>query len=128
MTDILLSTVKAYNLYLESSITVKNLVNVEIRDVYLSQGVIKDFTNRLVKKDELTLSYVVDKNKRTNFKYKDDTDFYNSLYLDNYNYTFGTQIWEQTDNEWISNESVQPIDIVEVSEKDLPKNIEIKDF
>jgi len=31
-------------------------------------------------------------------------------------------------SEWISTKSVQPIEIIEVSEKDLPDNIEVKDF
>ena len=31
-------------------------------------------------------------------------------------------------SEWISTKPVQPIEIIEVSEKDLPNNIEVKDF
>lgn len=48
-----------------------------------------------------------------------------------YVYVFKKKDFRQRDegpNEWISNKPIKPLEVIGVSERDLPENIEIKDF
>lgn len=88
MADMLSSVIKAFNLYIEPDADVSNKLIIEPRDDYYTTDVV-DWTDKaddtLVQIDPMGELDA----KKYLFKYADDKDYYNKLYQDKYDKTYG---------------------------------------
>ena len=80
--DFLLSIIRMFNLYIEPSKEDDNVLIIEPRDEFYSAGAVKDWTYKLDISDIQGQVLGETQNRRTIFKYKDDTDFFNTDYRD----------------------------------------------
>lgn len=80
--DFILSLVRMFNLYIEPSKDEDNFLIIEPRNEFYAAGAVKDWTYKL---DITNIEGQVlgeTQNRRTIFKYKDDTDYFNTDYRD----------------------------------------------
>lgn len=83
--DFVLSLIKMFNLYVEPSKEFNNVLLIEPRDDYYAAGRIKDWTQKLNIDQDIEEQILAEtQNRQTTFKYKDDTDFYNVAYKNDF--------------------------------------------
>lgn len=110
--DYLKSIITMFNLMVvPSKDNTKNLI-IEPRPVYLSQGVIKDWTDKLDVNQPIEETLISEQqSKQILLTYKEDKDYYNTLYKEKNNTTYGQHI-QPIDNEWLDAKSKQSIEVI----------------
>jgi hypothetical protein len=90
--DFIASIIKMFNLYVEPSRDMPNMLLIEPRDEYYAAGQIKDWTNKIDLSGDFTEQILAETQSREiRFKYKDDSDFYNEDYSKRENISFGEE-------------------------------------
>ena len=99
--DFFMSIVKMFNLYIEPDKSDESNVFIEPRDDFYNTT-IQDWSQKLdVSKELEFLPMGALDSKEYLFTYKQDKDYYNELYTDNWNETYG-QRKEEVDNDFIN--------------------------
>jgi hypothetical protein len=107
--DFILSIVKMFNLVVEPNRDFPNTLNIETRDYYYKTGKIKDWSKKLDLNDNVDIQILGEsQNKRTKFKYKNDSDFFNSDYTEKTGLSFGEYQYI-TENEFSDGEKIMEI-------------------
>jgi len=104
--DFLTSIIKMFNLYIEPSKEHPKTLIIEPRDDYYKMGKVKNWTKKLDRNvviEEQILGET--QNRQTTFKYKDDSDYYNSNYKGLWEQTYG-QYDFMLDNDFIAGKKV----------------------
>lgn len=101
--DLLLDLIRMFNLYVEVDKNDSNKLNIETRDDFYTSGTIVDWTYKLDNSKPLELTPMGDLDfKMFKYSYKDDKDFYNKKYLDDYKIGYGNREYEIV-NEFLTN-------------------------
>jgi len=79
--DFVLSIIRMFNLYVEPSKVDDNTLIIEPRDQFYAAGAVKDWTYKLDISDIQGQVLGETQNRRTFFRYRDDTDYFNTDYL-----------------------------------------------
>lgn len=80
--DFILSIIRMFNLYIEPSKEDDNTLIIEPRDAFYAAGAVKDWTYKIDISDIQGQVLGETQNRRTIFKYKDDSDYFNTDYRD----------------------------------------------
>lgn len=92
--DFILSIIRMFNLVVIPSEEYDDVIDIYTSDYYFSnEQVYKDWSRKINNNMPQNLSYNLDDNLKHLFTYKDDNDYYNSIYQDEFNEAFGSQIW-----------------------------------
>ena len=90
--DFIKSICQMYNLFVEIDPDDSNKLIYKHRDQFYDSGVVVDWTHKLNREEAQSLQFLPElSKKRLLLKYKDDKDFFNSLYQNTYNETYGQQ-------------------------------------
>lgn len=104
--DFLKSIIQAFNLFVEQDKDDEDNIIIEPFEDFYNATV--DYENRTdLDKDEVINPNLLE-GKRYIFKYKDDTDYYNQLYKDTWNETFGSEIID-VENDFIKEDKVNEL-------------------
>lgn len=89
------SIVKMFNLFVEVDKTNANKLIIEPRPTFYNTATTKDWSDKLDYSKETKIVPMGELNSKTYlFKYKDDTDYFNSQYKTNYNETYGQKKYD----------------------------------
>lgn len=101
--DFIASIIKMFNLYIQPDPNFEGNLLIEPRDDYYNNGELKDWTNKLENAEDLQIQILAEtQNKVTVFKYKEDSDYYNTYYQNYFNSeTFGQYTYDITGNEYL---------------------------
>jgi hypothetical protein len=101
MKDLLTSTFKMFNLFVEVDPNNENNLLIETRDTFYSQGVTKDWTYKLARDNDITLEPLgVLTDNEYIYTYKEDGDYYNERYQNNRGHAYGRARLE-VDNDFV---------------------------
>jgi hypothetical protein len=101
MKDLLTSTFKMFNLFVEVDPNNENNLLIETRDTFYSQGVTKDWTYKLARDNDITLEPLgVLTDNEYIYTYKEDGDYYNQRYQNNRGHVYGRARLE-VDNDFV---------------------------
>jgi hypothetical protein len=101
MKDLLTSTFKMFNLFVEVDPNNENNLLIETRDTFYSQGVTKDWTYKLARDNDITLEPLgVLTDNEYIYTYKEDGDYYNQRYQNNRGHAYGRARLE-VDNDFV---------------------------
>jgi len=90
--DFFTSIIKMFNLYIETDKTIENKLYIEPRNDFYAAGVTKDWTDKLAIDRVMDIEPMGELNaSRYDFKYKEDKDYYNTLYQNKYLESYGTR-------------------------------------
>ena len=90
--DFFTSIIKMFNLYIETDKTIDNKLYIEPRNDFYAAGVTKDWTDKLAIDRVMDIEPMGELNaSRYDFKYKEDKDYYNTLYQNKYLEPYGTR-------------------------------------
>jgi hypothetical protein len=104
--DFITSIIKMFNLYVEPSKDYPKTLLIEPRDEYYKSGRTKNWTKKLDKNVAIEEQILGEtQNRQTTFKYKDDSDYYNTTYKSSVEQTYG-QYDFLLDNDFISGKKV----------------------
>lgn len=117
--DFVMSIIKMFNLYVTIDELNENNLIIETRDQYYSSGVTRDWTYKLArdKKTEIKPIGLLSA-KVYEYKYKEDSDYYNERFQTSYDEPYGTRRYE-VDNDFLTNKKE-----VEISFAPTPLNID----
>ena len=122
--DFIMSIVRMFNLYIEPSKDIEKHFVIEPRDQFYEKGQIKDWTQKLDISDIQGQVLGETQNRRTIFKYKNDTDYFNKDYFDiQAGISYGEYDY-LLDNDFVKGEkkveiSFSPTPIVQIPDSDL---------
>ena len=105
--DFFMSIVKMFNLYVQTDASnERNLIIEPREDFYLDGSAnIVDWTQKLDYNQALELLPMgATDNKDYMYKYKEDKDYYNLLYTDTWNRSYGDYLYNEFDNDFLKNE------------------------
>lgn len=100
--DFFKSIIQAFNLYVDIDKNDKNNVIIETYDTFYNSSII-NYENRTDLNKEESINPNLLEGKRYIYTYKEDTDYYNTLYKTNWNEVFGTET-QIIDNDFIKND------------------------
>lgn len=101
--DLLLDIIRMFNLYVEVDKNDSKKLNIETRDDFYSNGIVKDWTYKLDNSKPVEITPMGDLDFKTlKYSYKEDKDYYNKKSLDNYAITYGNRIIE-IENDFLKN-------------------------
>lgn len=108
--DFFASLVKLFNLYIEPSKQIENVLIVEPRDTYYSAGVIKDWSRKVDISNPIQEQILGEtQNREIRLKYRDDNDYFNEDYRKKQNISFG-EFRKDLDNEFVTGiKTIEPI-------------------
>ena len=117
--EFVMSIIKMFNLYVTIDELNENNLIIETRDQYYSSGVTRDWTYKLArdKKTEIKPIGLLSA-KVYEYKYKEDSDYYNERFQTSYDEPYGTRRYE-VDNDFLTNKKE-----VEISFAPTPLNID----
>lgn len=99
--DFVKALLTMFNLYVEVNKTNPTIINIIGRDDYYDSGVIKDWTDKLVKDQDQEIRFIPEiTNKKLVLTYKQDKDWANERYLQATNEVYG-QAEYTFDNEYV---------------------------
>jgi len=99
--DFLLSIIKLFNLYIDDVKGQTNVVRVEPRNDYYSQGSVIDWSKKLDISQSINITPLSDVvSKDFELSYKNDTDYWNDNYSKKYNEIYGNYEFT-TDNDFV---------------------------
>lgn len=91
--DFLIWIIKLFNLYIEPDRFDYYTLNIEPRDDYYNSGTVTDWTNKLDIGKEINIIPMGElDSKYYSFGYKEDGDYYNKYYKDNYSENYGDKL------------------------------------
>lgn len=103
--DFIGGIVKMFNLYFEPDPNNDTHLYIEPRIDFYTDDVV-DWTQKLDNSKDVTIKPMAFlDSKRYNFTYKNDKDYYNSAYLNEFNYSYGRK-YIDIDNDFLKNEKV----------------------
>jgi hypothetical protein len=108
--DFITSLVKMFNLYIEPSKERANTLIVEPRDIYYATGDVKDWTSKIDLNIAISEQILADtQNRETLFTYKDDKDYLNQNYKDQFQEIYGQYLYTSENEFTKSRQTIQPI-------------------
>jgi len=104
MVDFMMSIIKMFNLYVTVDPLNETSLTIETRDEYYSSGITRDWTKKLARDRKTELKPLGLLSARVyNYKYKEDSDYYNERYQTARLEPYGTRRYE-VDNDFLNNE------------------------
>jgi hypothetical protein len=108
--DFITSLVKMFNLYIEPSKERANTLIVEPRDIYYATGQVKDWTSKIDLNIPISEQILADtQNREILFTYKDDKDYLNQSYKDQFQEIYGQYLYTSENEFTKSRQTIQPI-------------------
>ena len=108
--DFITSLVKMFNLYIEPSKERANTLIVEPRDIYYATGQVKDWTSKIDLNIPISEQILADtQNREILFSYKDDKDYLNQNYKDQFQEIYGQYLYTSENEFTKSRQTIQPI-------------------
>lgn len=108
--DFMVSIFKMFNLYVEIDPSNERNLIIQTRDEYYSGGTIRDWTNKLARDKKTELKPLGGLTAKVfNYKYKEDSDYYNERFQTSYQEPYGTRRYE-IDNDFLNN--TQDVEVI----------------
>lgn len=99
--DFITSIIKMFNLYVTPHPTIENRYIFETRDVYYSQGIIRDWTYKMARDKVIDITPMgLLAGREYLYTYAEDGDYYNERYQNNYGRTYGSRLLD-VDNDFV---------------------------
>jgi hypothetical protein len=99
--DFITSIIKMFNLYVTPHPTIENRYIFETRDVYYSQGVIRDWTKKMARDKPIEITPMgLLAGREYLYAYKEDGDYYNERHQNSYGRTYGSRLID-VDNDFV---------------------------
>jgi hypothetical protein len=99
--DFLLDIIRMFNLYVEVDKNDSKKLLIETRNDFYSSGTIQDWTYKLDNSKTLEIRPMGDLDfKKFKYSYKDDKDYYNKMYFENYAINYGNREFD-IDNDFL---------------------------
>lgn len=103
MSDILLSVINMFNLYVSTDPDNEKNLLIETRDDFYEGGSIKDWTHKLDHANEVTVEpLALLTANEYEYTYKEDSDYYNERYQDTHGHAYG-RARVDVDNDFLNN-------------------------
>jgi len=99
--DFITSIIKMFNLYVTPHPAIEDRYIFETRDVYYSQGVIRDWTKKMARDKPIDITPMgLLAGREYLYAYKEDGDYYNERHQKNYGRTYGSRLLD-VDNDFV---------------------------
>lgn len=99
--DFITSIIKMFNIYVTPHPNIENRYIFETRDVYYSQGVIRDWTKKMARDKPIEITPMgLLAGREYLYAYKEDGDYYNVRHQNNYGRTYGSRLID-VDNDFV---------------------------
>ena len=99
--DFITSIIKMFNLYVTPHPTIENRYIFETRDVYYSQGIIREWTYKMARDKVIDITPMgLLAGREYLYTYAEDGDYYNERYQNNYGRAYGSRLLD-VDNDFV---------------------------